>query len=70
MCLAIPMKIVKIEGDRATVEISGVKKEVNLTLIEDPKLNDYVLIHAGYAIEKLDEGEARETLDLIKEMAE
>ena len=70
MCLGIPMKIVEMKEDKGTVEVSGVKKEVSLMLIDDPKLGEYVLVHAGFAIQKLDEEEAKETLQLIKEIAE
>lgn len=70
MCLGIPMKIVKIDKDNATVEISGIKHDVNLSLIDEPKIGEYVLIHAGFAIEKLDEREAKETLEMIREIAQ
>lgn len=68
MCLAIPMKIVSISGDRAVVEIGGNQREVGLQLIGDVKINDYVIVHAGFAIQKLDEKEANETLALLREM--
>jgi hydrogenase expression/formation protein HypC len=64
------MKIVNIDGTKGVVEVSGVRKEVNLMLIDNPKIDEYVLIHAGFAIEKLDEEEAKETMELIKEIAE
>ena len=70
MCLGIPMKITNISGNKATVEVSGVKKEVSLMLLDSPKIGEYVLIHAGFAIERLDEEEASETLRLIQEIAE
>jgi hydrogenase expression/formation protein HypC len=54
MCLAIPMKIIKIDGHSALVEAMGVKKTVDISLIENPQINDKVIIHAGFAIEKLD----------------
>ncbi len=69
MCLAIPGKVVKIkENDIAEVEIGGVIREVGLHLAPEAKLNDYVLIHAGYAIQTIDEKEARETLKLWEEL--
>jgi hydrogenase expression/formation protein HypC len=64
------MKIVQIDGTKGVVEVSGVRKEVNLMLIDNPKIDEYVLIHAGFAIEKLDEEEAKETMELIQEIAE
>jgi hydrogenase assembly chaperone HypC/HupF len=54
MCLAIPMKIIKINGNSAIVEAMGVENTVDISLIEDPAINDKVIIHAGFAIEKLD----------------
>lgn len=52
------------------VEFGGVRKEIGLQLVPDAKVGDYVLLHAGFAIEKLDEGEARETLRLLEELIE
>jgi len=69
MCLGIPMKIVRIEGNKGIVAQAGIKHEVSFDLIDDPQMDEYVLIHAGFAIEKLDEEEAKETLDMIREMA-
>ena len=68
MCLAIPMKVIEINGDRAVVEISGNQRECGIQLIGDVQINDYVIVHAGFAIQKLDEKEAEETLALIREM--
>lgn len=70
MCLGIPAKITKIEGSKAEGEIGGVKREVDLSIIEGVKIGDYVILHAGFAIEKLDEKEAEETLQLLREMSE
>jgi hydrogenase expression/formation protein HypC len=67
MCLAIPMKVVEIEGNRGIVEYTGIKREVGLDLLEDVKVDDWVIIHTGFAISKLNEEEARETLSLLKE---
>jgi len=69
MCLAIPALIQEIEGSEAVVEIGGVKRKIGLTLTPEAKAGQYVLIHAGYAIGVLDEEEARETLNLLEEMA-
>jgi len=64
MCLAIPGKVMSITGDKAQVDFGeGVLREVNVTLV-DAKKNDYVLVHAGYAIQIVDEEEAQETLKL------
>lgn len=68
MCLAIPMKIVKIEDNKGIVEVGGVRREVGLQLIEDVNIGDYVIVHAGFAIQHLDEKEALETLTLFEEM--
>ena len=68
MCLGIPMRIVEKEGDQGIVETGGVKREVSLQLVEGVKVGDYVIVHAGFAIQKLDEREAEETLRLLREM--
>ena len=67
MCLAVPMKVIEINGDAGVVEYSGVKRDVGLMLLEDIKLDDWVIVHTGFAISKLDEKEAQETLSLLKE---
>ena len=68
MCLAIPMKLIKFEGNKGVVELSGIQKEVSLNLLTDVKVGDYLIIHAGFAIEKLNEKEAKETLSVWKEI--
>ena len=71
MCLAIPGKVVeREEGNLAMVDILGVTREVSLDLTPSAKPGDYVLIHAGFAIEVVDPEYAQETIDLIKEMPE
>ena len=70
MCLAVPSKIIEIIGDMGIVDIDGVKKEIGLHLIEDPMLGDFVIVHAGFAINKIDENEALETLKILREIAE
>lgn len=52
MCLAVPFRIVQVIGDRATVEAEGVRREISVAFIDDPKAGDHVLIHAGFAIRK------------------
>ena len=69
MCLAIPSKIVKIEDNIGIIDVEGVQKEVSLLLIEDPRIGDYVIVHAGFAIQKIDEAEAEESLKILREMA-
>jgi len=70
MCLAVPMKIVSVGSDGTGVaEVSGARHEVRLELVEDAAVGDYVIVHAGYAIEKLDRAEAEERLALFAEMA-
>lgn len=70
MCLAIPAKIASIKEDKAKVDFGeGVLREVDITLV-DAKVGDYVLVHAGYAIQVLDEKEAQETLDLWNQILE
>jgi hydrogenase expression/formation protein HypC len=70
MCLAIPARVISVVGDRAEVDFGeGVLREVNVTLV-DPKIGEYVLVHAGYAIQKMDEKEALETLSLWNEVLE
>jgi len=68
MCLAVPMKIISKDGYSATVEAGGVTREINLRLLEEALVGDFVLVHAGFAIEKVDEDEARETLKLMEQI--
>lgn len=68
MCLGIPAKIIFIEGEIATVSIGGVEYPASLQLLPDASLGDYVIIHAGFAIEKIDLQEAEETIRIIHEI--
>lgn len=68
MCLAFPAKILKIEGDLATVERSGVKRSASLMLLPEVKVGDYVLIHAGFAMQIVDEREVQIRDALVAEM--
>jgi hydrogenase expression/formation protein HypC len=71
MCLAIPMKIAQISADGLGVaDLGGVRHEVDLSLVGPVQVGDYVIIHAGYAIGKLDEGEAVARIALFRELAE
>jgi len=67
MCLAIPMNVKEINGSMGIVESQGVRREVGLMLMEDVQIGDWVLIHAGFAISKLNEQEAEETMALLRE---
>lgn len=68
MCLGIPMRIIEKDGNDAVAEAGGVRRNIRLDLIEDVEVGDYVLIHTGYAIEKLDKEDALETLKLLDEV--
>lgn len=71
MCLAIPVKVVELlEGDQATVDVGGVRKEISLALVDGIAVGDYVILHVGYAIQKLDPEEAEKTLALFAELGE
>lgn len=70
MCLAVPVKVTRIEDSKAWVEMGGLTREVSLMLLPDTKVGEYVLLHAGFAIQRLDEQEAAETLRLFAEIAE
>ena len=69
MCLAIPSKITHIENNMATIDVDGVQREASLLLLEDAGIGDYVIVHAGFAIHKIDEAAAMETLKFLKEAA-
>ena len=70
MCLGIPMKVVRLDGDQGVVDLGGVRREVGMQLTEGVAVGDYVIVHAGFAIEKLNEEEALETLALIEAMVQ
>ncbi len=65
MCLAIPGKIIAIKNQLATVDFSGIKKEINISLV-DVKIGEYVMVHAGFAIEKMDDAYAKEMQEYLK----
>ena len=67
MCLAIPSKIVKIENNIGIIDVDGVQRTASLLLLEDPKVGEYVIVHAGFAIKKIDEEAAMETLMVLRE---
>ncbi len=79
MCLAIPMRVTKVEGDPedfttsqiATVDMDGISKEVRLDVVDRwPNIGDYVIVHAGFAIHALEEEEAKTNIRLLRELAE
>ncbi len=70
MCLAIPSKITKIENEMAVIDVDGVQRQASLLLLADARVGDYVIVHAGFAIQKIDEAAARETLAILREAVE
>ncbi len=69
MCLAIPAQVVGLlDGDRALVELGGVRKAVSLALVEGVAVGDYVIVHVGYALQRLDTIEAERTLELLEQI--
>lgn len=69
MCLAVPGKVIGIDGKVARIDYGGTIREANISLVE-AKVGEYVIVHAGYAIQKMSETEAKETLDLFAEILE
>lgn len=70
MCLAIPAKVIEKQGDRAVADAMGNRWEIRITLTPDIEVGDFVLIHAGYAIAKVDPAEAAQTWELFQQIAE
>ena len=70
MCLAIPGKILSIDGNSALVDFDGIKQKVIIALILNPEVGKYVIIHAGYAIEQMEEKDAMEAIEQWKEIAD
>jgi hydrogenase expression/formation protein HypC len=68
MCLGVPMMIVSKRGDTAEVKSDRTSREISIALLNDINVGDYVIVHAGFAIEKLDKKRAKETLDILREM--
>lgn len=66
MCLGVPMQVISISDDLALCEIDGVQREASLLMVDEVRIGDFVLIHAGFAIEKIDAEEARLTLDVLR----
>jgi hydrogenase expression/formation protein HypC len=70
MCLAIPSKITEINNNIAIIDVDGVQREASLMLLADAQVGDYVIVHAGFAIQKLDEAAALDTLNLLRSAAD
>ena len=68
MCLAVPLKLIEINGKTATGEAMGMTRQVRVDFIKDPRVGDYVMVHAGFAIERLPEGQALADLEAWEEM--
>jgi len=70
MCLAVPVKLESVDGSEGTVSLSGVSRKVDLSLVDGAEPGDYLLLHAGFAIEKLNAEEAQRNLDMLREIME
>jgi hydrogenase expression/formation protein HypC len=70
MCLALPARVVQIDGDNATVDLGGVRKSISIALTPEAQVGDYVIVHVGHAIGMIDPEEAERTLALFAEMAQ
>jgi len=68
MCLGIPMKLIKIDGDDGVVESGGIRRNAKISFIKDPRVGDYLLVHAGFAMEKVRPKEAKKTLRILEEI--
>ena len=69
MCLAIPARVVEVRPNQlAVIDLAGVRKEISIALIEDVQVGEYVIVHVGYALGKLDAAEAQRTLDMFNEL--
>ena len=67
MCLSVPAEVLEIDGERAKVSVGGAIYFAGLHLVDDVQVGEYVLLHSGYAIQKIDQQEAKETLELLRE---
>jgi hydrogenase expression/formation protein HypC len=68
MCLAVPGKVESLSGDTAEIDFSGLKRKASVLFIPDVKIGDFVLVHAGFAIQKVDKDAAKETIRIFKEL--
>jgi len=70
MCLSVPMRVTEIQGQSGQADIGGVSRRIDLRFLQDVSVGDYVIVHAGFALQKLDQQEAEETLALLREVLE
>ena len=70
MCLAVPGRVLSLDGNKGIIEIGNMRREAFMHLVPDVLVNEYVLVHAGCAIQKIDEEEAKITLDILKELTQ
>lgn len=70
MCLAIPLRLIEINGKEAIAEANGVRRTIRIDFIREPKAGDYVIAHAGFAIERMSEAQALENLRAIQEVTD
>ncbi|MBD3315006.1 MAG: HypC/HybG/HupF family hydrogenase formation chaperone [Chitinivibrionales bacterium] len=70
MCLAVPAKVEKLEGEAAVVDMAGNRITADISLVPETRIGDYVIVHAGLAIERYDEDEALDTLELLRRLGE
>ncbi len=70
MCLAVPLRLVSVNGTDAIGEVGGIQREVSIMMTPDVKVGDYVIVHAGFAIQVLDRKEAEENLELLRQIGE
>ena len=70
MCLAIPSRITEINDNMGVIDVAGVRREVSLLLVENPQVGDWVIVHAGFAIQIIDEATAQESLRYLREAAQ
>ena len=67
MCLAVPAEVIEITGDEALVNLGGIRKRISLMLVDDVAVGDFVIVHVGFALTRLDREEAEETLELLRQ---
>jgi|WetSurMetagenome_2_1015567.scaffolds.fasta_scaffold42440_3 hydrogenase expression/formation protein HypC len=70
MCLAVPLRLISVNGADAVGEVGGIQREVSIMMTPDVKVGDYVIVHAGFAIQMLDQKEAEENLELLRQIGE
>ncbi len=70
MCLGVPMKVRAVTGNTAEVELLSLKRDVDIRFLDEVGVGDYIIVHAGFAVQKVDEEEALKTLSLVEEMGE